>query len=319
MKKSEKSINELICSKMESLLANGQINTAHNYRTLLHFIERNYGVVMASKCGPEFVQRMYRDMSGLSDSTKSSYFAYLKSIWNLAHYLGHTGRADFPFQRNSYEINKVKIPRMGKRSEHYLTREDMSRIFSYWKGMRDCIRKRYIAIFLFSYLGNGANVADLLRLTYNADWFSSGGRILTFVRHKTLSRTGLKVRIPVTEWLREVMDYVADEPVRGMPVLGSFLNGTDLRDEERMLKRVMCVNNSASKILRKELKKIGIREDVCVTMARHSFISVSNHLGFNFSLIESMCGHTLPGISGSYIGQAPIERLFEVGNALIVA
>ena len=320
MKKKEKSINELICSKMENLKMNGQLNTAHNYRTLLHFIERNYGIVMASQCGPEFVQRMYRDMSGLSDSTKASYFAYFKAIWQFAEYMGYTGKAAFPFQRKAYEADKVRIPRMARRTEHYLTRDDMTRIYNYWKGMEDGVRKRYIAVFLFSYLANGANVADLLRLTYNTDWFSSGGRVLSFVRHKTASRTGIKVRIPVTNWLKDVMDYLADEPVRGMPVLGSFLNGADLRDEDRVMKRIMCVNNSTSKILRKELKKIGIREDICVTMARHSYSTAMHHIGCPFALVEQALGHSNGGnIAFNYIGHFNDDDLMKWNEMLIVA
>lgn len=314
-KKSNVTLNELITEKMAMLQNAEKHNTAHNYRSLLHFIQRNFGLVLAADADAGFIRQMDAAMSSLSDSTKATYYACLKSIWYYAEYKGYVS-CPFPFRRKSYEVDKIKIPRMGKRNDCWMTVQEMSSLYVYWMGMDDGLRKRYIAVFLCSYLMNGANVMDLIRIRYNNDWYTSKGRVLTFVRHKTAEKSATRVTVPVTKWLKPIMDYLADEPTRNGLVFGSLVSDVPF-NEKSLLRKVTSLNNSVSKILRKELPKIGLRDNVSTTWARHSFFTNANHLGFNFSLIESMGGHTLPGVSGNYVGQAPVDRLFEVGDSLI--
>ena len=182
-KKCNATINELVCEKMAVLKSNGKYCTLHNYRALLHFIEKHFGVIKASDCDAAAVMRMKNLMAHLSPSTQASYFACLKSIWNYASYIGATGKTEYPFQRYAYELDKVKVPRIQKRTESYLTVSDMSRLYRHWmeipvEGKRDRSRKTYLGLFLMSYLMNGANVNDIVRMRYNNDWYTSGGRML---------------------------------------------------------------------------------------------------------------------------------------------
>lgn len=316
-------VNELICEKITVLKMQGKYPTASNYRALLHFIEKHFGLLPAADCDAKCVMRMKMIMKDWSTSTQASYFACLKSIWNYANYKGYTGKTDYPFQRHEYEIDKVKVPKTKKRTEHFLTVEQISRIYHHWFEMpdekgKDKSCKMYVGLFLFSYLGNGANVNDLLRLKYNNDWYNSDGKILSFVRHKTADKSPVKVQIPVTRWLKPILDYIADEPTRNGNVLGWFLKETDTNDEESMFHRTMYVNSFTSVKVRNVCKILGLRDDVCVTFARHTYASVLNHLGCNFSQIEMALGHILPGVSSNYIGQVPIEKMFEMNEKLIV-
>lgn len=316
-KKSTVTVNELIASKMTTLTMADKVNTANNYRTLLHFIEGNFGTVMACDCTPGFVQRMDAAMAGLSPSTKATYFATFKSIWHYAEYKGYTGKAEYPFQRHPWEMDKVKIPKGRKRSESYLSREDMSKIYRYWENMDFCPRKRYIGLFLASYLCNGCNMADLVRLKYNNDWYSSDGKILSFIRHKTADKSPTYVRVPVTGWLRKIMDCIADEPVRNGYVFGSFIRGWD-HSEKALLKHIMVLNNTTGKMLRSEMKKAGMRDDLSVTYARHSFSTAMHHLGAPFAMTEQMMGHSGGGVAFSYIGSFSDADLFKWNELLIV-
>lgn len=317
-KKSTVTMNELVTSKMANLMAANKINTANNYRSLLHFLERNFGVVYCSDCGPEFVQRMDAAMAGLSPSTKATYFACFRAIWNYANYKGWTCGAEYPFRTKSYEYDKIAVPKILRRSEWYASRDEMSEIYRYWESMPDGVRKRYIGLFLASYLMNGANLNDVVRLTYNNDWYTSGGKILSFVRKKTEERTPIKVRIAVTGWLKKIMDYMADEPSRNWYVFGSFIDGWQ-HSEKAMQKRIMTLNNSTSKILKKELGKAGFRNDLSVTFARHSFSSALHHLGAPFALVEQMMGHSGGGIAFNYIASFSDKDIFKWSELLIVA
>lgn len=315
-KKSTVTVNELVSSKMAILTAANKINTAHNYRSLLHFLERNFGVVYCAECNPEFVQRMDVAMAGLSPSTKATYYACFRAIWNYANYKGYTCGCEYPFRTHPYEQDKVRVPKILRRSECYASRNEMSDIYRYWQGMEDGLRKKYIGLFLASYLCNGCNLADLVRMTYNNDWYTSGCRIISFVRHKTADRTPIKVRVPVTGWLRSILDYMADEPSRGGLVFGSFVEGYTI-SEKVLQKRIMSLNNSVGKILKKELGKAGFRNDMSITFARHSYSTALHHIGAPFALVEQALGHTGTGIAFNYIGSFSDDDLFKWNELLI--
>ena len=316
------SINELIVEKMAMLRQNGKFGTLHNYRGLLHFIEKHFGVLKAVDCNAAAVMRMKNLMSHLSTSTQASYLACLKSIWNYARYIGATGKTDYPFQKFAFEIDKVKVPRIQRRTESYLSIEDISKLYWHWFTIPEdkkfnISRKKTLGLFLLSYLGNGANVNDLLRLTYNTDWFNSNGKILSFIRHKTAEKSPVKVKIPVTDYLRPVLDFLASEPQRNEPVLGWFLRDVKIDDEENILKRVMYWNCYASKRVRYECKILGIRYDVSMTFARHTYSTTLHHLAAPFALVEKNLGHTGDGIAFNYIGQFSEQDLFKWNEMLI--
>lgn len=320
--KKNTTVNELICEKIAMLKMQGKYPTARNYRALLHFIEKHFGLLKASECDAKCVMRMKMTMKDWSTSTQASYFACLKSIWNYAHYKGYTGKCDYPFQRHEYEIDKVKVPKTKRRTEHFLTREQISKLYRHWFEMpdekvRDRNSKRYVALFLFSYLGNGANINDLLRMKYTNDWFNSEGKILSFIRHKTAEKSPVKVQIPVTKWLQPILDYISETPKRNGLVLSSFLGDIDPTDEEKLTLRIMYLNTYTSNRVRKVCKKLGLRDDVSVTFARHTYSTTLHHIGAPFALVERNLGHSGTDIAFNYIGSFSTEDLFKWNELLI--
>lgn len=306
-------LNELVTEKMVIMENDGKMNSAHNYRTLLHFIQKHFGIVLISECGPEFIKQMDKCLADYSPSTKSTYYSLLKSIWHYAEYKGYTGKCEYPFRRKQYEMDKIAIPKILRRSDWWVDIKGMSEIYHSWENMKDGNRKRYIGLFLTSYLFNGANINDIVRIRFTRDWFQSNGTILSFIRKKTAEKSPTKVRVPVTKWVKPILEYMGEEPELNGLVFKSFIDGYDMT-ENSLFKRIMTLNS----VISKQIKIVTGRPDISTTTARHSFITNANHLGFNYSIIEQMAGHVLSDVSGNYIGQAPVERLFEVGNALII-
>ena len=76
---------------------------------------------------------------------------------------------------------------------------------------------RDLGLFLFMYLGDGQNLADTLRLTYDERYFATHGKQLRFLRNKTKDRneSASEVIFPVTEELQKIMDQYASEPKLG--------------------------------------------------------------------------------------------------------
>ncbi len=79
---------------------------------------------------------------------------------------------------------------------------------------------RDLGLFLFMYLGDGQNLADTLRLTYDGWYYATNGKQLRFLRHKTRERneSASEVVFPVTPELKEIIDRYGNEPKMGRRV-----------------------------------------------------------------------------------------------------
>lgn len=319
--KKKQFFNTLIQQKIDFLVADGRYGTANNYRNILHYIEQRYGLVECSKITPhwatEFQMKMKKE--GKSPSTINNYFSMITAIFNYGVYKGYCKMEDYPIQKAPWELDKPKKPAMLKRSESYLNKQQMQELFNHWKQMPTdkpylLKRKKYVGLFLMSYLCNGANLADLLRLKYNPDYFNNDGKILTFHRQKVKARSNAKVTIPIIPQLKEIMDYLANEPVLNGHVL-PFSEG--ITDEVKMMKMVTYTNVRVRDVMNVVGKKLLGREGISITYARHSYSTVLHHAGCNFAMVEQNLGHSLNGVAGNYIGQQTIDELFKCNSNLL--
>ena len=88
---------------------------------------------------------------------------------------------------------------------------------------------RDLGLFLFMYLGDGQNLADTLRLEYDGWYFSTHGKQLRFLRHKTKDRNrdDSEVVFPVTPEIQKILDRYANEPKLGrrvFPIMSQFIS-----------------------------------------------------------------------------------------------
>jgi len=319
MKKDGRSLNELVTEKMTIMRSEGR-SSFRNYRTLLRTIETHYGIVKMSDVNSQFASNLHKTLKseGKSTATIKTYFALLQSITHYGQYLGYV-KGDPKLTRSKpYELDKVQLEKPRKRQSSYFTKEDMKRIWDYWVSVGEEPKgvKRWLGLFLASYLCNGANAADLLRLRYDSEYDNSGGRVFGFHRRKVRNTSGAYVRVPITGQLKSLLDSIGDEYESGGLVFGSYLGGVDVNDDEAVEMRVMYVNTYASKVLRKVCGKLGLRCDCSFTFARHSYCTVLNSEGVNYAVIERNLGHNL-GITDNYLGEIPTDRLFEANSRLL--
>lgn len=70
------------------------------------------------------------------------------------------------------------------------------------------------------YLGDGQNLADTLRLTYDDWYFATHGKQLRFYRHKTMDRfeSAREVIFPITDELKKIIDKYGNDPKPGKRV-----------------------------------------------------------------------------------------------------
>ena len=177
---------------------------------------------------------------------------------------------------------------------------------------------RDLGLFLFMYLGDGQNLADTLRLEYDGWYFSTHGKQLRFLRHKTKDRNrdDSEVVFPVTPEIQKILDRYANEPKLGrrvFPIMSQFISA---EKETWVIQRY-------NKYIRAHMKKVAKLLDLGVaptsTWARHSFATNLNNTGVvPEKYIKDSMGHSSSGdITSKYIGAYPLKKMLEYNKYLL--
>ena len=155
----------------------------------------------------------------ISETTKGIYLRHLRAVWNECKRQGYLLGVDYPFS-NKKNTKKISIPTGNDRKHEYLNVAKMTTLYNtfvnrdYPNNWTECRRKGVhysLGLFLFQYLGNGMNLADVAQLTYDDFYFNSDRTAFRFFRQKTRKRCKdeSEVIVPITEALRNVIDGIA--------------------------------------------------------------------------------------------------------------
>lgn len=179
---------------------------------------------------------------------------------------------------------------------------------------------RDLGLFLFMYLGDGQNLADTLRLTYDGWYFSTHGKQMWFLRHKTRDRneSASEVIFPITLELQAILDRYANKPMMGERVFPIMSEGITPEQEVWVIQRY-------NRYIREHMKKVadmhGMEQCPSPTWARHSFATNLNNSGaVPYKYISDSMGHSGNGdITSNYIGAYPLEKMLEYNHYLLHA
>jgi site-specific recombinase XerD len=177
---------------------------------------------------------------------------------------------------------------------------------------------RDLGLFLFMYLGDGQNLADTLRLTYDGWYFATHGKQLRFLRHKTRERneSASEVIFPVTSELQKIIDKYGNEPKLGkrvFPIMSEFI--TPAQEVWVIQRYGRYIRHHMAKVA----KALGIEQLPSPTWARHSFATNLNNSGHvPYKYISDSMGHSGNGdITSNYIGAYPLEKMLEYNSYLL--
>jgi integrase len=189
---------------------------------------------------------------------------------------------------------------------------------SNWKkGYSDAVMES-IAFWLFSYFGNGLNLADMAFLEYDRHYFESGKTELKFIRQKTKDTTDedIEVIIPIIPELREILNKYSSEPSDvDMLVFPQILNGETAPD--RIKKMIAQVNSNIRDRIQSACKEIGINKPISMTWARHSFATNLTNAGVSERYISQAMGHSAKSVTQGYIGLFPPEKRMKFNKMLL--
>lgn len=265
---------------IEHLKHTGQIGTAISYNTTLNSINDFRKNLSLHDITPALLNDYENHLlkNSKSISTVGIYMRQLRAIINQAIDANVISSDKYPFK-------KYQIP-AGRNIKKALNEADLNKLLSYQPTTAD--KQKALDFWLFSYLCNGMNFADIIELKPD----NISGNYLHFIRAKT-KRTKKKdlrpIRVGLNARALEIIKRQKNtDPANPylFPILEKGL--TPLTVKHRCQRFIKWVNNKMESI-RKELE---IEQKIGTYSARHSFSTVLKRKGVSTEFIKESLGHS---------------------------
>ena len=197
------------------------------------------------------------------------------------------------------------VNRKGSRKEWYLDVEKMTKLYEFFEkgeakdqeGKEKYTKKykqllfRSLGLFLFSYMANGANMADIAKLRYDEFYYNHGQKAMRFIRQKTMRETdGVEVIFPILPQMRVILQRIANKPQKGALVFDIIKENTT---EERIKELVYLENSNVADRMEVITTLIGMVEKPSPTWCRHSYATNLRDASVPAEYISTMMGHTI--------------------------
>jgi integrase/recombinase XerD len=291
-------------TKIEKLELEGRPGTASSYRCALNSIEKFTSLNMKfGDITPEWLTKYEKSMIAdeRSMATVGIYMRSIRAIINDNR--DFITPAQYPFGRGKYEIKKGSGRKMA------LTLQQISTILKMELPTPEA--RKYRDLWYFSFLCNGINVNDLLRLKYsnienNEIQFIRGKTVRTNKELKEIRATLLpEMKAIITKWGnpdRNPKNYI-------FPFLTEGLTPIQIRVRVQDVTRRINLR----------MKKIGEALNygsISTYNARHSYASILKHHNVNISFISEGLGHSDLKTTESYL--ASFDNKERAKNASIL-
>ncbi|MBS1925344.1 MAG: site-specific integrase [Bacteroidetes bacterium] len=282
----------------------GQVGTSISYNTTINSINSFRKNLSLHDITPALLLDYENHLlkEGKSVSTVGIYMRQLRAIVNQAIEAGVISSDKYPFK-------KYQIP-AGRNIKKALNEADLNKLLSYKPTTAD--KQKAIDFWLFSYLCNGMNFADIIELKPE----NISGKYLHFIRAKT-KRTKKKDLRPIRvglnpkaiEIIKRQKNTDAANPYL-FPVLEVGL--TPLTIKHRCQRFIKWVNNKMETI-RQELE---IEQKIGTYSARHSFSTVLKRKGVSTEFIKESLGHSSLVTTENYLDSFTDDVKLEYANLL---
>lgn len=296
-------LNTAYKNKINSLNESGAVGNAGVYSCSFRHLETYAGEKIAfDMITVDWLKKYEKAMlaEGKSYTTISMYLRSMRAIFNEVKSVGIIKEAQYPFGKGKYEIP------VGKGRKMALSLQQIKQIVTYTDGAE--ATEYYRDLWFFSYLCNGINVNDLIRLRYS----NIDGDELHFYRSKTLhtSREKKEIEALITPEMKRIIDRWGNPDKGSNNYIFPFLDGYNTPIEQK--KRTQDVTRRINKRLKMIGDKLGI-SGISTYTARHSYASVLKRSGANIAYISESLGHSDLKTTENYL--ASFEKEERVKNA----
>jgi integrase len=246
--------------------------------------------------------------TGASLTTVGIYLRHLRAVVNDAIESGILPREAYPFGHNRYVIPA------GQNIKKALSKEDVTKILRY--ECQNDAEQRARDLWVFSYLSNGMNLADVCALRWSD--LDPKTNKLNFVRKKTArskkgNQSKIVAKLFVESWA--IIERQGNTDKRPASYVFPFF------DASMSAERQKAVIHQVIKVTNKWMKRIGqtlqIDGDVNTYAARHSFATILLQSDAPLAFISQSLGHTNLKTTQSYLGSFDDEKTKSYLDALL--
>lgn len=335
---------------IKDLLAEGRFTTAESYQCAYNSFYAIVGKeIQGFNVTIEHLRKWCKGMDNglvergvlirkpIAEATKGIYLRTCRVVWNECK---DNMPFDYPFS-NEEKKKLIRIPTGATRKDERLSVEQMTELYKVF------VEKRYpekwtpkykrmahysLGLFLFQYLGNGMNLADMGLLRYDQFYFLNDEQAFKFIRKKTERRSKKKIEVvvPITEALKNVIEGIKDcndddfiavnEPFLNCLVFPYILKGATT--PEGIRQQTKQENSNVADRVQKICKEVLSWNDAIKpsgTWCRHSFATNLAHTGVDKLYISECMGHSCSegNTTDLYIDRFPLETQMEYNGKLL--
>lgn len=194
----------------------------------------------------------------LSPRTVVNYLILIRTIYNLAISESITDRGLYPFGKGKMTIRIPEAQKIGFIAEEIQILENA-------EGITEAQQKA-IHIWLVSFYFAGIRVGDVLQLKWS-DF--NDGRLLY-----RMNKNSKLVSLKIPEKAIEIFDTYRNDSDNN-DLIFPQLKGVNLNDTEEVSKRTQSITRNLNRRLKIAAKQLGIKKNISMHIARHSFGNIS--------------------------------------------
>lgn len=292
-------------TKIKDLEEEGRIGSASSYRCAYNAIRRftkqdlKFGDITV-----EWLNRFERSMleGGLSLTTVGIYARHIRAIINENRTF--ITNSQYSFGRGKYEIKKSRGRKMA------LTLSQINEILKLKLPTQEA--RKYRDLWYFSFLCNGINMNDMLRLKYS----NIQGNEIMFLRGKTIrTNAELKeIKATLLPQMKEIIQKWGNPERKPNNHIFPFL--VDKMTPLEIRKRVQDVTRRINLRMKKIGEALGYGS-ISTYHARHSFASILKHANVNIAFISESLGHSDLRTTETYLSSFDQDERAKVASILV--
>lgn len=237
---------------------------------------------------------------GRNPTTIGMYMRALRAIINEAIRMSNFKTASYPFGKGKYEITTSEGRKLA------LTLKQIKQVVTFSDGRETT--EHYRDLWYFSYLCNGANFHNVLKLKYS----NIHDREIRFLRAKTARTSRVKKEIVaiVSPEMQKIIDRWGNPDKKLTSNIFPYLTGEETPIQEKVV--IADITKRTNKRLKAIGTSLGI-DNLSTYTARHSFAIILKRSGANISFIQESLGHNDPETTENYL--ASFEKTERLKNA----
>lgn len=306
-KKKNTTIQSYFEDKIKELEDIGKVGTASVYSATITSLLKFDSNISFQKITTKYL-KAYENWfvdQGKSYTTVGIYMRNLRHIVNLA--IKDRLINSYPFGEAK---DKYQIP-VSNNNKKALSLNDIALLINYNSESKQEIDS--LKYWLFSYLCNGMNFADMLNLKYS----NIEKETLKFIRQKTKDTSKHKTQIEVVllpktfEIIEQLGNKDKDPDNYIFPILKDELTP---KDQKKLVAQHI---QNTNKYMKRIAKNIGIDTNISTYYARHSYSTIIRDSGASTEFIAEQLGHKSTKVTQNYLDSFNQDTKEKFQKALI--